>query len=147
MIKDSGERREFETGAVRDMSKGKGRCDLLPLDTVSEIIQSLSLHYLGEYQKTKDIKNIKDAIVEFSHETHTNILGLILEVSKQFEEGAEKYGIDNWKKGLPTYSYLDSAVRHYLKNKRGDNDERHDRAFVWNLLCLMWTLERSEDDD
>lgn len=30
MIKDSGTRREFNTGAVRDMVEGKGRCDLLP---------------------------------------------------------------------------------------------------------------------
>ena len=29
-IKDSGTRREFETGAVRDIAEGKGRCDLLP---------------------------------------------------------------------------------------------------------------------
>lgn len=30
MLKDSGDRRKFETGAVRDMAEGKGRCDLLP---------------------------------------------------------------------------------------------------------------------
>ena len=30
MIKDSGDRRSFESGAVRDMAEGKGRCDLLP---------------------------------------------------------------------------------------------------------------------
>lgn len=29
-LQDSGERRGFETGAVRDMQAGKGRCDLLP---------------------------------------------------------------------------------------------------------------------
>lgn len=29
-ILDSGERREFETGSVRDVVEGKGRCDLLP---------------------------------------------------------------------------------------------------------------------
>lgn len=29
MIKDSGERTEFGTGAVRDMHSGKGRMDLL----------------------------------------------------------------------------------------------------------------------
>lgn len=29
-LKDSGNRREFETGAVRDIEEGKGRCDLLP---------------------------------------------------------------------------------------------------------------------
>ncbi|NJO61247.1 MAG: hypothetical protein HC836_24240 [Richelia sp. RM2_1_2] len=30
-IKDSGERRHFETGAVRDVVEGKGAFDLLPL--------------------------------------------------------------------------------------------------------------------
>ena len=30
MIKDSGDRRTFDTGAVRDMGGDKGRCDLLP---------------------------------------------------------------------------------------------------------------------
>ena len=29
-IKDSGNRTQFQTGAVRDMHQGKGRCDLLP---------------------------------------------------------------------------------------------------------------------
>ena len=37
-IKDSGARREFESGAVRDIQEGKGRCDLLPLDVVACII-------------------------------------------------------------------------------------------------------------
>lgn len=30
MIKDSGDRTKFDTGAVRDMGAGKGRCDLVP---------------------------------------------------------------------------------------------------------------------
>lgn len=34
MIKDSGERTEFSTGANRDMSKGKGRLDLLPCSAI-----------------------------------------------------------------------------------------------------------------
>ena len=33
-IKDSGNRREFESGCVRDIAEGKGRCDLLPLDVI-----------------------------------------------------------------------------------------------------------------
>ena len=36
-IKDSGERREFDTGAVRDMSEGKGRFDLLPWTAIMEV--------------------------------------------------------------------------------------------------------------
>ena len=36
-IKDSGNRRRFETGAVRDMAEGKGRMDLLPWAAIMEI--------------------------------------------------------------------------------------------------------------
>lgn len=36
-IKDSGARREFETGAVRDIQEGKGRMDLLPWAAIMEI--------------------------------------------------------------------------------------------------------------
>lgn len=37
MIKDSGDRREFSTGAVRDMPEGKGRMDLLPWAAIIEV--------------------------------------------------------------------------------------------------------------
>lgn len=41
VIKDSGQRTEFPTGAVRDMGKNKGRCDLLPMVALLR----LSRHY------------------------------------------------------------------------------------------------------
>lgn len=37
MIKDSGERREFSTGAVRDCAAGKGRFDLLPMCAIARV--------------------------------------------------------------------------------------------------------------
>ena len=36
-IKDSGTRREFDSGAVRDMAEGKGRMDLLPWSAIIEV--------------------------------------------------------------------------------------------------------------
>lgn len=48
MIKDSGDRTEFETGAVRDMREGKGRCDLMPLDVVATCANDNVLETLGE---------------------------------------------------------------------------------------------------
>ena len=39
-ILDSGARRDFGTGAVRDVAEGKGRCDLMPLDVVGTLIES-----------------------------------------------------------------------------------------------------------
>ncbi len=37
ILKDSGNRREFETGAVRDMAEGKGRYDLVPWEAIHEL--------------------------------------------------------------------------------------------------------------
>jgi hypothetical protein len=36
-LKDSGDRREFSTGAVRDMQQGKGRYDLLPWSAIDRL--------------------------------------------------------------------------------------------------------------
>lgn len=38
-IKDSGVRRKFDSGAVRDIAEGKGRCDLLPLGVIGRILE------------------------------------------------------------------------------------------------------------
>ena len=40
-IKDSKQRREFGTGAVRDMSSGKGRFDLVPW----RVVRAIAIHY------------------------------------------------------------------------------------------------------
>lgn len=40
-LKDSGDRREFDTGAVRDMAEGKGRMDLVPWDIAYDINEHL----------------------------------------------------------------------------------------------------------
>lgn len=146
MIKDSGNRREFDTGAVRDIQEGKGRCDLLPLDVVASMLPMQTCHhkvmvYISEFVNTSDISNLIIALRCFCRIQFPewNIPTMFLEVSKHFEEGAKKYGEHNWQKGIPTHCYIDSAVRHYLKWSRGDNDEPHDRAFCWNILCCIWT--------
>lgn len=43
--------------------------------------------------------------------------------------------------GLPTHSFVDSGVRHLLKIARGDKDEPHNNAFVWNMLGILWNDE------
>lgn len=139
-IKDSGTRREFETGAVRDIQEGKGRCDLMPLDIVALYLNTDDVsvfHWLSKFQETGDKGYLYTAIEICS--IFPDPYTMILEVAKHFEDGAKKYGEYNWQKGIPVRCYIDSAVRHYLKHLRGDTDERHDRAFVWNILCAIWT--------
>lgn len=139
-LKDSGERREFATGAVRDITEGKGRCDLLPLDAVGELLDyDWVLLSIGAYVRTGNSVHLIDAIKHFTNKRYSDLSTAMLEVSKHYEDGCQKYGERNWEKGIPLHCYIDSAVRHYLKWYRGDTDEPHDRAFIWNCLCAIWT--------
>lgn len=150
-IKDSGERREFASGAVRDIQEGKGRCDLMPLRVVANILgdgeyPDPHLTWIAEFQETGETKWLTACLMRFGVLTKAfkTLPTMFLEVAKHFEEGAKKYGENNWQKGLPVNCYIDSAVRHYLKWLRGDKDEPHDRAFVWNLMCCIWEVDFHE---
>jgi len=221
ILKDSGDRREFSSGAVRDMGGGKGRCDLLPIVECSNFIDSFpkeasnfrlvsisngsSTRYIlegisyvvnvwndtiekkkanildadceGIYinQIVNNLYKVLNAFVFYDYicEETNNIFetmtlfdwlkmidkdnpenkeeaikraysivpsDAILSLAKHFEQGAVKYGDRNWEKGIPINVFMDSAIRHYLKFKREDNDEPHHRAFMWNIICAIWTI-------
>ena len=162
-ILDSGKRRQFESGAVRDIQEGKGRCDLLPLIKVGDLLANLEnlrsigseviepsvcaeiLDNIHKYMETVDSEYIHRAIIQFGERVWPDIYTVILEVSKHYEEGAQKYEERNWEKGIPAHCYVDSGIRHLLKYCRGDIDEPHDRAFVWNMLCLVWTVDNKPE--
>ena len=137
-IKDSGQRREFETGAVRDISEGKGRFDLLPLDVLGTANQDNTLTNISNYQKTNDETYLYAAMSAINYRMDYD---LIARIAKHFENGAKKYEENNWRKGLPCKCYIDSAVRHYFKWILGENDEDHEVAYYWNIMCCIWTHE------
>lgn len=94
-IKDSGNRRSFNTGAVRDIEEGKGRYDLLPWDAIDEL-------------------------------------------AKHCEQGSIKYGERNCEKGIPIHSLVDSAIRHLSCYMRGQIDENHLVAAMWNISFAIY---------
>lgn len=145
MIKDSGNRTAFATGAVRDIQVGKGRCDLLPLRDIAILVESVILIHIDSFQTNGTVDCLYGAINTFVTELEINKYEAILEVSKHYEGGCEKYGERNWEKGIPVERYIDSAVRHYLKWKAGLTDEHHDRAVLWNLLCAAWTVRNKPE--
>lgn len=145
-LKDSGNRREFESGAVRDVQDGKGRCDLLPLDVVSEYLtrngkQDKVLNRIYQYITEGEKIHLFSALDYFNELCWKNNKTMLLEVAIHYEDGCNKYGDRNWEKGIPLHCYIDSGVRHYLKWLRGDKDEPHERAFVWNMLGALWTQD------
>lgn len=142
MIVDSGERRSFDTGAVRDIQDGKGRPSLMPLEVVYTLTRDIIIYYLGCFLENGDTKHLYEILSHFSRKAYKQSdETMLLEVSKHFEEGAKKYGENNWQKGIPVKCYMDSAIRHYLKYRRGDRDENHARAFVWNIMCCAWEVD------
>jgi hypothetical protein len=117
-IKDSGERRKFETSAVRDITEGKGRMDLLPFRALHEVAKLYTDGMSGLPFRA------------------------IIEVAKLYEAGCLKYGDRNWEHGIPAHSFIDSGFRHLAKVIIGQEDEPHLVQAVWNNLCLLDTILR-----
>jgi hypothetical protein len=144
MIKDSGDRREFATGAVRDMAAGKGRFDLMPLDTLVAVFDDDFICSINSYMKTGDSWAVHTAARELTMHFPTQYHAW-LELAKHFENGALKYGEYNWQKGIESRSYIDSAMRHYCKFKAGMDDEQHLTAALWNCVCCLWTINNKPE--
>lgn len=59
-----------------------------------------------------------------------------------YENGAVKYGANNWKKGQPLMeSYFSSALRHAFAWADCKDDEDHIAAAIWNLMAALETEE------
>jgi hypothetical protein len=180
-IKDSGTRRDFGTGSVRDAATGKGRMDLMPMNflvsfTHGNAAQRVSDH-LATYYPTGVVFPRRSALRHMAcfmrgegqmHLFYAAVLLLealgrddeeertygeqvpgvtvpnwegLLKVSKLYEAGCLKYGDRNWEKGQPIHVYIDSAMRHLVKDIARHVDEDHRVAACWNVLCALETLE------
>ena len=160
-IKDSGNRTEFETGAVRDIQQGKGRFDLMPLDAVENLLWTYEhgnyaasgmfsdvIAYIDNFKRNGTSGSLSQAVCCYARATRKDIFALMLDVARHFENGALKYGEHNWEKGIPVSPYIDSAVRHLMKDCACETDEDHAAAFVWNCMCAAWTMgHKPEMDD
>ena len=162
-LKDSGARREFASGAVRDIAEGKGRCDLLPLDIVGAYLYESApaddqdkwemvgriLMRIDEFIRSGNDTRIYECLSYFTNNEaaspYKSVPKAIIEVSKHYEDGARKYAERNWEKGISCHCYVDSGVRHLLKWLDGWDDEPHDRAFIWNMLGLLWTVKHKPE--
>lgn len=146
-IKDSGDRREFDTGAVRDRAVGKG----LP----ALISAPLMIAYMTEYNiskvngecealegiykilKTGDWNEALDVFAVLA--ALAGPVTAIRRLSVQLEKGALKYSKRNWEKGMPLEEYCNSAIRHILAMINGEDDEDHYAAALFNVMGLWHT--------
>jgi len=68
----------------------------------------------------------------------------IRRLAEHYENGAVKYGDNNWLKGIPLQRMMDSAMRHLFKALEGQTDEDHLTAAAWNILGIIELQERIE---
>lgn len=118
-----------------------GRCDLMPLEVVRDILQDDVIGYIANFQQEYDTNELLECLTAFSEKARIDYLTMLLDVSVYFKEDAYKHGEHHWQKDSSVSRYIDSAICHYLKWLRGDIDERHDRAFVWSIMCCIWEVD------
>lgn len=66
---------------------------------------------------------------------------LLTRVALLYTLGAVKYGKNNWKKANSEEEYerfKESAFRHFIAWQRGDTDEDHPAAVIWNIMNYEW---------
>lgn len=69
---------------------------------------------------------------------------MLLDLAIHYQKGAQKYGVDNWKKGcengtgIPAESFFDSGVRHTLQFLSGATDEPHHISAIWNFFGAIY---------
>lgn len=156
-LKDSGNRKTWDTGAVRDRAPGKGRMDLMSLSVMGHLYSICDwdtyiediMNYFNQFQCTGDKKYLYDVLKRFVKKEDTydseSLPDLMIEVSKQAEDGANKYADRNWELGMPVSRFVDSAIRHFTQYVAGYQDEPHKRAFIWNVMSAIWMVENKPE--
>lgn len=140
-LKDSGKRTEFSTGAVREIDEEKGRCDLVYNKVYGRLTNDDIPEWIEEFVRRGDINLLSAVLHRFIKKYYDSYETAYLELSKHYADGAKKYADRNMEKGIPFHCCIDSAMRHYVKFKRGDKDEPHDRAFMWNIFTLLYMMD------
>lgn len=66
-------------------------------------------------------------------------------LAELYARGSEKYGDRNWQKANSQDElerFLASAFRHFIQYLKGDRDEDHGIAVVWNIFAALWLEEQ-----
>ena len=70
-----------------------------------------------------------------------------IRLMQHYRKGGEKYGMNNWKHGMKSSVFYDSAQRHLMKWWVGEEDEDHLSAVLWNVMGAMWTEKNKPELD
>lgn len=117
-------------------------------------VRTLFDFILYEYCKPVEDEQSHDGkLIAYNDWIH-GLNNAIKDLAIHYEFGAEKYGVDNWKKGILRTggdrggSFTDSGLRHLNQYIAGETDEKHGVSFMWNFVNAIYllTLEQGEEE-
>lgn len=120
------------------------------IDDVNRYIQTIFDFIAIEYAQGK-IVDEKSHVIELTYTAwFDGFVHALKDLAIHYEYGAEKYGVDNWKHGIPLIggdrggSFTDSGLRHLNQYLSGETDEKHGVAFMWNFVNAIYLQQESK---
>ena len=151
----------------RDPKTGKGRFDLIPTEVYYPLFSKADHDWLLDCHPASILMSIADerfidAIIKMtvyayakhnedyaasSSEFWNGVWPMLQDLAIHFQKGAEHYGERNCQKGIPLWSFKDSAMRHATQVFEGKTDEPHKISVIWNCWLAAWTVITSDKKD
>lgn len=151
----------------RDPKTGKGRFDLIPTEVFYPLFAKADHDWLLDCHPASILMSIADekfidAIIKMTiyaygeHNEHyaasssefwNGVWPMLQDLAIHFQKGAEHYGERNCQKGIPLWSFKDSAMRHATQVFEGKKDEPHSISVIWNCWLAAWTVITSNKTD
>ena len=151
----------------RDPKTGKGRFDLIPTEVYYPLFSKADHDWLLDCHPASILMSIADekfieAIIKmtiYSYARHNEyytasnsefwhgVWPMLQDLAIHFQKGAEHYGERNCQKGIPLWSFKDSAMRHATQVFEGKTDEPHAISVIWNCWLAAWTVITSDKKD
>ena len=144
----------------RDPKTGKGRFDLIPTEVFYPLFSKADHDWLLDCHPASILMSIAnekfiEAIIKMTiyayaeHNEHYaasssefwhGVWPMLQDLAIHLQKGAEHYGERNCQKGIPLWSFKDSAMRHATQVFEGKKDEPHSISVIWNCWLAAWTV-------
>lgn len=102
-----------------------------------DFVRKLSIWEYYDLNQTKN-NNKRSVILIDPSDYPSAINDMLRQLAVHYENGAEIYGENNWKHGIPAESFISSCRRHLSQYIIGMNDENHFISAIWNAIGAWW---------
>lgn len=152
----------FEGGAIRSSKQEKNRYDLIPGDAMALVIEHM--RDIGSCSRISDsdVFGLYEQIYDENYAETIAILTMMGygaddcpaliafermqdALAWHYKYGADIYGENNWKKGIPKSSFISSGIRHTHQFITGETDEPHLISAIWNFYGALWLNLHSDE--